>query len=541
LQSLAMELGNRPISNRNPDFKLDSNFIMEISETTSKKANLLSYLNRYRIFICIAVATLVILGFGLSSQVFMGDEVHHYRFAKNTFVAGHRAIYDEAYRSPNPPGFIYATDAAWPLGLAFIWKMIGRISFPVAQTYHAFFYALLLLSTYGISSHLYGKKTAEFSVCLLASVPMIIVFSILFYVDVPASALMCATLFFLIKRKYLIGGVLLGLAFLMKRNIAFFLPTYIGLYIYQNKRSFKDFIFNAILFFAPPTIMVFADIYWRHKYLYSAVSKFDLGEMAAQRIGPLFKNLLGVFHPTEFTNSLLTNPIDDVKYFGPPLLALLALYFVRKLGERKDWMLWGFVIPFLIFFFLLFGVATDIRYILPVTPFLAILGAKTLARVSKKFVVFLFMAIMVFQAMASAFYLSSQRKPSLSLKEGFDFIRQNIPEHTIVFYPETNFTEMTNRPMIWSVMGANRIFWSDDREATIILKALKIEYVLVKKNRIYDDYQTDFHHAGAYPQSFVDRLPKLEYIEGPLFENKELSLWKVKLQMPERAVTGKNG
>jgi hypothetical protein len=53
---------------------------------------------------------------------------------------------------------------------------------------------------------------------------------------------------------------------------------------------------------------------------------------------------------------------------------------------------------------------------------------------------------------------------------------------------------------------------------------MEIEYILVEKERIFDD--TKVRHLGGWPQSFVDGLVTLNFVER-IFENSEASVWKV--------------
>lgn len=509
---------------------------------------------RYRLIWLVALTGLVLFLAGVTSQVFLGDEVHHYRFAKDSFLISGRAIFDQAYGTGTPPGFLYATDPAWPLGLAWIWRAVGRISFSLAQLYHTLFYMILIFSTYGLGKHLYGDREGQWAAILVATVPMMVSFGILFYTDLPGTALGTLSLWAILKRRYFFGGLVLGLALLTKRHVGFLLPAF-GLFFLQIPRSsWGRLLWDGVRSFGTAGFLVLADLWWRHAHLYPQqggprpAPQFvpQLSEAAAQvsqtaklilheRFShPIDRWAKRVFEHIEYTNSLLLNPVDWLKYFGVVLLSMLGLYFFLRAWDRRDGVPWICLASFAVCFVLMFRLGTDVRYIMPVAPFLALLAAKVLTqKVSKALRIFLMLGC-AGQLAATAGYVYSQRRPTPAIRQGFEYVKKSLPSDALVLYPETNFTELTGRPMIWTVGAAFRVFWASRKGATAILKNYGIDYILVKKTRVYDDRASAWRHIGGFPQSFLDRLPELSYVKGPVFENSELSLWKTHL--PENSI-----
>ena len=89
-----------------------------------------------KLFFLILFSSLLVLIAGLTSVPSLGDEVCHYRFAKDIFNAGRRAAFDSLYDSGSPPGYFYNSPPLWHILLASLWRLSGKISFPVAQFYH---------------------------------------------------------------------------------------------------------------------------------------------------------------------------------------------------------------------------------------------------------------------------------------------------------------------------------------------------------------------------------------------------------------------
>jgi hypothetical protein len=87
--------------------------------------------------------------------------------------------------------------------------------------------------------------------------------------------------------------------------------------------------------------------------------------------------------------------------------------------------------------------------------------------------------------------------------------------------------------VIWSTVKADAsgkkrlyaLFWSKGKKALQdLLTANQIDHILIKKSRIYDDFEE--HRSGGYPKSFVERLAQLEGWVN-IFDNSGVVLWKM--------------
>ena len=145
---------------------------------------------------------------------------------------------------------------------------------------------------------------------------------------------------------------------------------------------------------------------------------------------------------------------------------------------------------------------------------------------------FVILALCILQFASTHYYVHQKRLISPEVKEGFEYIRKNVPERALILYPEENLLLYGQRRIIWIAVkgyqpdevGLNLLFWgTDHRGMNDLLKANQIDHILIKKSRVYDDRKE--HHLGGYPQSFVERLSHLEgWVK--MFENSGTALWK---------------
>ncbi len=224
--------------------------------------------------------------------------------------------------------------------------------------------------------------------------------------------------------------------------------------------------------------------------------------------------------------------MDLIKYLGVVFLFLLLLHIFRfRRWERKDLGLWVPVISYLIVFLIVFGVQSDLRYLVPVFPFLAVLVTPSFLSLRRSWR-WVLIGVCILQFASTSFYVHQKRQISPGLMEGFEFIKNNVPESALILYPEENLLIYAQRRVIWSAVKVARsgpvyslrtIFWGYTEETNYALGINKIDHILIKKSRIYDDREV--RHFGGYPKSFVEKLPHLNgWVK--IFENPEVELWK---------------
>lgn len=486
-----------------------------------------------KLFLLIFFISALVLGTGLTSELSLGDEVYHYRFAKDIFQAGKRVAFDSAYLSGERPGYFYYTEPFWHAALVFLWKVFGRISFPIAQFYQTLYYALLALFTYLLGKELYGEATGFYSALIVATAPVVAAFGILFYVDLPAAVLSTLCLYTIVKKRFFWSGVILGMMYLTKRSTYFFFPAFFLLVFFSGENNFSSKIRNLIYILIPVFLFILPDFLWRRNHL-KALSITDRGD-AVLNNGDLIgiKNRLMLsdwgLRMKEYLNSSLLNPLDIIKYFGLVLMIALALYAFLKKYDRRDRILWLPVICYLLFFSYVFHPGSDIRYLLPIVPLLAILSSKAIVGYSnKKSIKAAIFVLCALQLTSSVLYVRSKRQIPKGVKEGFAYIKNNTPSDALIIYPEYVILEATNRKVAWSgnlPLVRNDFFWNKDEGAVKrLLNLFSVGYIAIKKSRIYDD--SKIHNYNGYPKSFVERLPKLSFVKL-VFDNKEMSIWKI--------------
>lgn len=467
-----------------------------------------------------------VLAAGLTSQVSLGDEIHHYDFAKDAFNQQERPVVHSLFPAGYENSIRYTTDPGWPLTLASIWKLTRGISFPAAQIFHSLFYFLLGASVYAISFRLYGKPAAVWAALLTLSVPMIASFGILFYTDLPAVALVCVSFLSFMNRRYFSAGMLIALAFLFKKTAALFFPAALILIIAVERTDWKKIPVFILLYFAAPCAAVLNEKAWLSRHFDSIAAQdvsrrlyliYQAGQESLQA------RIADMFFSTEFSNSSLYRPADLLKYFGAALIAGLGLYFWKKCFEKKDRALWLFAAVYIPGAFFL-RLIPDLRYLMPVVPLLCIFAGKAFSRISTKVPAAAVILLCVVQLAAVSFYTNSQRRISPPVSEGFAWIRGNTPQDSIIMYPELNILEYAQRPMVWGLFKIRKVFWGTPEERRNELRDAGVNYIAVLKSRTYND--ANIRHIGGYPASFLAQLPALNYVSR-VYENEKISVWKV--------------
>ncbi|MGA2916370.1 MAG: glycosyltransferase family 39 protein [Sedimentisphaerales bacterium] len=488
-----------------------------------------------KLVILILITSFVLIAAGLTCGPSLGDEVYHYRFAKDIFNSGKRVAFDPLYGSGNPPGYFYNSEPLWHILLASLWRLFGNIYFPVAQFYHTIYYAMLILFTYLLGKELYGQKQGLYSALIIATVPVVVAFGVLFYLDIPATCLSTLCLFLIIKRKYLWSGIVLGLMYLTKRNTCFFAPAFLLLLFYQTENIVRGKIKNCFYFFVPAFLFIIPDFLWRENNLKSTIMVNGREVVVPSASGGAFegiKHRLALkdwsFRTSEYLNSSLFHPGDIVKYFGIVLLIALVVYAVFKLYEKKDLILWVPIICFFLFFCYIFYPGSDIRYLLPIVPLLAILSSKAIECFKVKWLSYIIIFLCFSQFISTVLFVRINRQIPKDIEDGFTYLKNNTSEDALIVYPEYIMIEKTNRRFAWAgnlPEVLQNLFWSkDDNEIKDSLKSFNVNFIAIKKSRVYDDSKV--HYFGGYPKSFVERLPSFDFVKL-VFENKEMSIWKV--------------
>ncbi|MBW2183813.1 MAG: glycosyltransferase family 39 protein, partial [Deltaproteobacteria bacterium] len=170
---------------------------------------------------------LMVLITGILTELKFSDEIFHFWFARDWFDLSHRPLYNHLVDTLEELGYFRYYDNAplWHGGLAYLAKAWGGFSKNLAQVYQALIYFILIANTYLLAKELYGRLAARWAALIVATTPMFVSFGILFFMDMPVAALIPLLMFFMVKRRFALAGVVLAMMFLTKRNAYLFYPA----------------------------------------------------------------------------------------------------------------------------------------------------------------------------------------------------------------------------------------------------------------------------------------------------------------------------
>ncbi|MEW6170173.1 MAG: hypothetical protein AB1472_01225 [Candidatus Omnitrophota bacterium] len=493
-----------------------------------------------KLFLIILAFTGLLLIMGLNTHLYFGDEVIHYRFAKDIYQEGRRVAVNPVYERQGRFGYFNVYEPLWHFGLALVWKCIGKISFIAAQIYHSFYYALLILLTFILGKLLYDERIGLVSSFVIATIPMFVSFSMLFYLDVPAAVFVVLFFILFFKEKYFLAGITLGILYLTKRNACFFIPAIPLLIIFKHKKYFLK-IFKIMFFLFIPLIIIFIwDLIWRKNNIGSLfvapaesiasslkyVKDITIEKMALKKIMVTNEAITSKkFNIRAIQNSILINPIDLIKYFGIGFWIIFSSYFINKTYKKKDLWLWVPGIIFIVFFLYFFKLKADVRYLMPIIPLLIIIISQGFVSIKKDFIKKIIIGLCIMQILSSGIYIYSKRQISMEEKEAFRYIKENIPDKQLIMYPGPIILEETEKIAVWGAFYLlPYFFWGTENDMKKIIEINKLRYVAIKNAKIYDDAQEK--HLGGYPRSFVEKLSSLDFIKC-IYKNNAISIWQI--------------
>lgn len=526
----------------------------KVYDHSKMKSALKIFNNKKKFSILIAILVLIILLCGLFTDLRFSDEIFHFWFAKDWYITGERPVYNELLHTVPEHGYYhyYLSVPLWHYGLKSIFNLSGGISKNLAQVYMAVWYILLIYGTYLLAKTIYDEQLGLYSAFVVATMPFIVSFSILFFIDVPIAAVTPYLIYFVIKRRYILAGIIMGLMFLLKENSYFLFPSACLLLLFNfhskqpvklSKRFLQVMLFSVLVLF-----VTLPNFKFRLDNFHGLLVPHDKGAIFAT-VGKLFKTSYLSIHdmlkpesprpkvpkPVEvnyLTSSLTSFPIF-FKYFGL-LFPLLFLWRIISIFKYKDFHKKEFflVIPILIyipFYLIAFRGWWEIRYLSPIIPLLCIFSVRGI-RYLKPWIRSIIVVVGLMMFLSTIVFTYIERRITLPEKGIMELIKQ-LPDGRILT-PEPLISFYTGRPKVWTDsfrytpgMGLYELFWDDSNiKKENILKDYKIKYILIPYERIYDD--TKVRHFGGYPKSFVERLPKLFFVRL-VFDNKDMSIWQV--------------
>ncbi len=454
---------------------------------------------------------------GVKSDIYLGDEAYHYTFVEGIYEAKNRILSNPIY-SPYPKlNYFYFDVPLWHGCLAGIWWLVGSPSKILTQIYQVFYFLLLVISSHFLGKSLYGEKVGEMGTVIVLSIPLIVAFSILLYLDVPVAAWAIFSLWMIHHRKWVLSGISVGAMLLTKVNSFLLLPGFIILVFLQSPPFWTERIKAFFLVGLPAILINLPELYFRKThfgFFYYTQPQYIPKE------GPPG---VVVFEPS----SLYLQPWNLVVYFGIVIWIGLGLYFEKKLLERKDWFLWVPIGSYFLFFPILFHYSLPVRHLSPILGPLALLGGKGLASLRDRKTKWFFLCLCFLQFLSVLGKVYFERQIPAGIKEFYDYVLKHSSPRDVFLYPEENLVLYTRRPIVWShIVEMPKLFWqAEGEEMESILKKYEVSYIAVKKDRIIDD--PSIQHTGGYPKVFVNKLPRQKFLEL-VFDNPEISIWEVR-------------
>jgi len=470
---------------------------------------------------------------GSLTDLCLGDENPHVRCVREYIRCKERVPYDPLFEQERLKPVAFMGTPLWHAGLAILWGLSGSEYQPVAQAYQAGFYLLLVLSVYFGVRHHFGQSAAGWAWLLVASMPMVGVYSVLLYQDVPGVAVAALAFWLLWRRKFLWAGVAFGAAYLTKMNMLSFAPWAVVFAAWWANGSWKRRLGSAALVAAPVLVALLYDFAWRFQ-VYDA-SKGILGLMgrrlvdvpsAVQEIMSKAASDQRAWRPFA-----AENPTSIVSHFGIPALVGVVLALAR-FRDRRAWWLWGCLAIALLGFFVVFVPTgcTQVRYLFPVALVVALLAGFGLGSFRlPRWLAWLAVAACLIQSAAALAYVSSARHISDCDAEAYAWIRANTPPDARLMCPEEAVTNQTGRPFLWYLLNpAYLMTEATDAERHTMFSYFGVTHVAIPLRRVYDR-RKEGAHAGGYEKHFVEQASTLPYLER-VFANEGFIIYKYRPQ-----------
>ena len=515
----------------------------------------------------IALAAGIVLAAGLASDGVKGDEAYYSMFAEAWYDAGplHRPVYNPLYPS-GEAGYYYTTEPLWPFVCSLVWHVTGVHAWS-AQALQAGFYALLLAAVYGLGRDLLGPRGALAALLATVAVPMVGAFSVLLYTDVPSAALSACAALALLRKRFLAAGVVMGLAYLTKRNAAFLVPA-LAIWAFWTEGSGWRRLGRVAAFVVPAVLVTLPDWFWRTAHLPAMYEPVSLpyiltrlrtffakqalvapGSGGGADAATVAERLWTWLGPSAGA-SRLNNPMDLLQYLGSVVPALLALYLVRRAWNRAsprrsgaspwrsraDAKVWLAVAVYVVALLAMFTLDTDIRYAMPVIPLVAVVAARGLRGWCEKPWVLGLVGLAAFGHLgATAWHVGVQRTLTPGQRAVFEYLRTRTPPDDRILYPGEVMVAQARRQAVWSQLknpetdrGCITGFLreTDPERIRRWLRANAVTHICVDERRVYVDRGEVV--GFGYPRSFVERLPTLPFLERVEGDWPGIELWHVK-------------
>ncbi|MBA4388442.1 MAG: hypothetical protein C0404_10710 [Verrucomicrobia bacterium] len=448
----------------------------------------------------------------------------------------------------------------WHYAGAVVWKFLGQAFWSV-QIYHSLFWLQLLVSMWLLAKALRPGDAVVglLNVVILASLPMCLLFSVLLFQDLPATAQVITSLMFLCRRQLWGSLVFMGIALSLKVTVFVFLPAYlfcIAAFFWRTERPWRTvlrlFMSVAIIVaMCAPMAMALHKLGWSY-YPVVTTAQYLKRLGIIDKNNPVFRQgAIPVAAPNVVKNDNvdvikpeicahpgdLRIPVNWVLYFGGVFYVLVLFSIVgaillrsRSQGilSREELCLTGAAIWILAMTAYHMRTAPDARFFMPGVVILVLPLARLASAVPWRRVWLpMLVAVAALQTGVVLSKTASLRKISPAMQEAIDFTYTlgSYGNNNIFMYPEGHERFMGGS-VEWYLGYELRDLWRGNNDERIrLLQKYKTGVVIVKKNRI-KAVSPDTVDLGVYPESFVNDI-RQDPRFTKLFENSAVIIFLV--------------
>ena len=462
-------------------------------------------------------------------SVHLKDSLVYYEVIKNPAQLNFKVIKDIMNRSENYP--LLRPSGYYPpfvsLVTALVYFIFGT-SITVTVMTNIIFVLVLVISSYKLGELIFNRDAGLLTSIVILSFPIILRHSVIYYLDLPLTAMVSVSSYALIKsdsfrnaRFSILSGVFFGLGMLTKWTYLFFMIgpicylAFSGI-VWELKRDggydrvIYHKIFINILLFIVMSVAVFGPYYLPILHdLLKETFRFSKGAIAS---GP--KNLLSLA-------SILFYPIalwqDMISPFGFILFLFGTIVLFYSKSKQKSFLFVSMLVPYVIFTFIIQN--KNPRYVMPWLPTIALivsfitLKANTVKLFGKsikirKYVVFAVMIIMAVtflsenQTLRSSFSKASKEKWKIN-----DLV--NAIENDIKKSKTTRSDNL--KPLYVGVIPSHRFINGQTIRYYFALRRIQINVIKL----------TQYQNKSV--EHFIDNFDKYNYIVTKTSQNSTIS------------------
>jgi len=162
-------------------------------------------------------------------------------------------------------------------------------------------------------------------------------------------------------------------------------------------------------------------------------------------------------------------------------------------------------------------------------PAAIVLAAGGIIKIKKKIIKLAIIVFSIITFLTVILYTYKHRMMPRGLGQVYSYLKDMSPPGSRVMCSRNALSLYSDRPSIWLSMAGlhelSYLFWdADQNEALAILSKYNIGYILIEKDRIYDD--RTIKHTGGYPDTFVKKLATFGKFTK-IIDNNDAQLWKI--------------